>query len=88
MTHSLRPFSKRAEALQVPLYSAPHPPPAARHPGILWGISRRTYRPAAAAGWGWHIETADTNVLSASSYGRRPSTAIPASTGEFGPFRR
>ena len=60
----LRPILERAEALGVPIYLHPTPPPLAVveasyagdyfAPGVTQGL--------AAAAWGWHVETA-THVL-------------------------
>jgi predicted TIM-barrel fold metal-dependent hydrolase len=53
------PILERAEALQVPLYLHPTPPP---QPVIdisyTGNFSREVTAQLAAAGWGWHIETA------------------------------
>jgi len=53
------PVLERAEALQVPLYIHPTPPPQP----VIQAYYTGNFSPAvtaglAAAGWGWHIETA------------------------------
>ena len=53
------PILERAEALQVPLYLHPTPPPRA----IVEAYYKGNYAPEVAkilstSGWGWHIETA------------------------------
>ncbi len=53
------PILERAEALQVPLYLHPTPPPPAVIQTSYQGnFSREVSAQLAASGWGWHIETA------------------------------
>lgn len=59
---AFRPILERAEALQVPIYLHPTPPPRpvidAYYAGLAPGVTARL----STAAWGWHIETA-THVL-------------------------
>jgi predicted TIM-barrel fold metal-dependent hydrolase len=53
------PILERAEALQVPLYLHPTPPPQAVIAASYTGnYSAEVAERFATAGWGWHIETA------------------------------
>jgi uncharacterized protein len=59
---SFRPILERAEALGVPLYIHPTPPPQPVVDASYGGFAPAITNTLAAAGWGWHIETA-THVL-------------------------
>ena len=52
------PILERAESLQVPIYLHPTPPPEAVQKASYGGFSPEVSFMLAAAGWGWHIETA------------------------------
>jgi len=52
------PIFERAEALGVPIYLHPTPPPEAVIKASYGGFSREVTFMFASAGWGWHIETA------------------------------
>ncbi|SEP41835.1 amidohydrolase family protein [Propionispora vibrioides] len=53
------PIMERAEALQVPLYLHPAPPPQPVIDAYYTGnFSAEVTRRLSTAGWGWHIETA------------------------------
>lgn len=52
------PLLARAEALDVPIYIHPAPPPAAVRAAYYDGLSPRVSTAFATAGWGWHAETA------------------------------
>jgi predicted TIM-barrel fold metal-dependent hydrolase len=53
------PIFERAEALQVPLYLHPTPPPQpVIQASYVGNFSPEVSAQLAAAGWGWHIETA------------------------------
>ena len=57
------PILERAEALQVPLYLHPTPPPKPVIEASYTGnFSMEVTTQLSAAGWGWHIETA-THIL-------------------------
>jgi hypothetical protein len=53
-----RPLLARAEALRVPLYLHPAPPPAAVIEASYAGFSPDVTLRLANWGWGWHIDTA------------------------------
>lgn len=53
------PILERAEALQVPIYLHPAPPPQSVTDAYYTGnFSSEVTRALSTAGWGWHIETA------------------------------
>jgi predicted TIM-barrel fold metal-dependent hydrolase len=52
------PILERAEALNVPIYLHPTPPPKAVIEASYGGFSPIVTEILAEAGWGWHIETA------------------------------
>jgi predicted TIM-barrel fold metal-dependent hydrolase len=52
------PILSRAEALDVPIYIHPAPPPASVHAAYYAGLSPRVSTAFATSGWGWHAETA------------------------------
>jgi uncharacterized protein len=52
------PILERAEALDVPLYLHPTPPPRAVIEVVYAGISPQIAALLSTGGWGWHIETA------------------------------
>ena len=56
--HFFWPILERAEALNVPIYLHPTVPPKAVVDAQFGGFSPPVNAVFAAAGWGWHIETA------------------------------
>ena len=56
--HFFRPILERAEALNVPIYLHPTVPPKAVVDAQFGGFAPPVNAVFAAAGWGWHIETA------------------------------
>ncbi|HLZ56831.1 MAG TPA: amidohydrolase family protein [Ktedonosporobacter sp.] len=56
------PILERAEALQVPIYLHPTPPPQPVLQTYYGGFSPDVMARLSTGGWGWHIETA-THVL-------------------------
>ena len=52
------PLLERAEALQVPLYLHPAPPPEPVMNAYFSGLDPALGRMLSMAGWGWHAETA------------------------------
>jgi uncharacterized protein len=56
------PILERAEALQVPIYLHPTPPPQPVLETYYGGFAPEVTAQLAAGGWGWHIETA-THVI-------------------------
>jgi uncharacterized protein len=52
------PILDRAEALRVPIYLHPTPPPQPVIDASYGGFSSAVTRMLTGAGWGWHIETA------------------------------
>ncbi len=53
------PILERAEALQVPIYLHPTPPPqSVIQASYVGNFSAQVTSQLAASGWGWHIETA------------------------------
>lgn len=57
-----RPVLERAEALQVPLYLHPTPPPQQVIDASYAGFAPEVTARLASSAWGWHIETG-THVL-------------------------
>ena len=51
------PFLERAEALGVPVYLHPAPPPAQIADCYYGGLAPQVSGVLATSGWGWHIET-------------------------------
>lgn len=51
------PFLERAEALGVPIYLHPAPPPAQIAECYYGGLAPRVSAVLSTSGWGWHIET-------------------------------
>jgi hypothetical protein len=52
------PILERAQALKVPLYIHPTPPPQSVIDAYYAGFAPEVTNMLAGAGWGWHIETA------------------------------
>ncbi|MGA2395125.1 MAG: amidohydrolase family protein [Candidatus Lustribacter sp.] len=52
------PLLARAEALDVPIYIHPAPPPPSVRAAYYDGLTPRVSTAFATAGWGWHAETA------------------------------
>lgn len=52
------PILERAEALQVPIYLHPTPPPQAVRDTYYAGFAPEVSAILSTGGWGWHIETA------------------------------
>ena len=52
------PLLARAEALDVPIYIHPAPPPPSVRAAYYDGLSPRVTTTFATSGWGWHAETA------------------------------
>lgn len=52
------PILERAQALEVPIYIHPTPPPQAVIDASYGGFASSVTEMLAGAGWGWHIETA------------------------------
>jgi uncharacterized protein len=59
---SFRPILERAEAMEVPIYLHPTPPPRPVIEAYYAGFTPELTMRLATAAWGWHIETA-THVL-------------------------
>lgn len=51
------PFWEEAQALQVPVYLHPAPPPAAVRDAYYGGLPGDVGYMLSTAGWGWHVET-------------------------------
>jgi hypothetical protein len=87
---AFRPILERAEALQVPLYLHPTPPP----PAVIAASYKGAYPPGATLGlataaWGWHIETAThtLRLILSGAFDRYPSLQlILGHLGETLPF--
>ena len=56
--HFFWPILERAEALQVPLYLHPSPPPQAVIEAIYSGFTPQITALLASGGFGWHVDTA------------------------------
>lgn len=52
------PILERAEALQVPLYLHPSPPPRAAIEALYSGFTPQLTALLASGAWGWHVDTA------------------------------
>jgi predicted TIM-barrel fold metal-dependent hydrolase len=51
------PLFEAAQALDLPLYLHPAPPPQAVYDSYFQGLPGQTGRMLSMAGWGWHVET-------------------------------
>src|SRR5215831_9703125 len=56
--HFFWPILERAEALQVPLYLHPSPPPRAVIEATYSGFTPQITALLASGAWGWHVDTA------------------------------
>jgi predicted TIM-barrel fold metal-dependent hydrolase len=76
------PVLEAAEALRVPLYLHPAPPPAIVQKAYYADLPGETGMLLSIAGWGWHAENGlhppTPNAYSASSSARRRRIQVPA----------
>ncbi|HEV2200272.1 MAG TPA: amidohydrolase family protein [Bryobacteraceae bacterium] len=83
------PILERAEALQVPIYLHPTPPPQAVIDASYGGFSPELTFLLSSAGWGWHIETAIhvLRIILGGTFDRYPKLQIVVGhMGETLPF--
>ena len=85
-----RPILERAEALAVPLYLHPTPPPQAVVEATYAGLSPRITALLSTGAWGWHIETAQhvLRLILSGAFDRYPRLQLVIGhLGETLPFK-
>jgi predicted TIM-barrel fold metal-dependent hydrolase len=83
------PILARAEALRVPIYLHPTPPPAAVEPLYAGNYSRTVAAALSTSAWGWHVDTAlhVVRLVLSGAFDRHPGLqVIVGHMGETLPF--